>query len=89
MAKTVTCKKLHQLLPCLDEPPIPGPLGEKIHQEISKEAWDMWLGHQTMLINEYRLNMMDKSARDFLRGEMQTFLFTDQAQKPPGYEDPS
>ena len=85
MTYTVHCKKLKNPLPGMDEPPIPGALGEKIFHEISHDAWQMWLSHQTMLINEYRLNMMDKSARDFLFNEMEKFLFSDEAKKPPGY----
>jgi len=87
MTTEVYCKKLNKRLEALEEPPIPGKLGEKIHQHISKKAWALWLAHQTMLINEYRLNMMDKSARDFLQKEMHTFLFSNAAEKPPGFKD--
>lgn len=85
MSRTVQCKKLNQSLPGLDSPPYPGEIGKNIFNNISAEAWKMWLNHQTMLINEYRLSMLDPEARKMLEKEMVTFLFEDQESKPPGY----
>ena len=61
MARTVFCRKLKQELPGLDLPPFPGPKGEEVFNNISKQAWGEWMQHQTTLINEMRLNMMDVS----------------------------
>jgi len=62
----------------LDFPPFPGELGQKVYDNISKEAWKQWLAQQTILINEYRLSSLDPKARTFLIEEMQKFLFDDQ-----------
>ena len=75
MSEKIFCQKLQELLPALEEAPFPTALGEKIHQNISAQAWQQWLNHQTMLINEYRLNLLDKSAKVFLQEAMQKFLF--------------
>ena len=75
MSRNVFCHKLQQELPGLDRPPYPGDLGQKIYDAISKPAWEMWLNHQTMLINEYRLSSLDSKAREMLRTEMMNFLF--------------
>tara|TARA_Y100000588_G_scaffold8084_1_gene9330 strand:- start:283 stop:552 length:270 start_codon:yes stop_codon:yes gene_type:complete len=86
MSKTVFCSKLNTEAEALSKAPIPGPLGEKIFNHISKPAWNMWLSHQTMLINEYRLSMADSKAREFLREEMEKFFFGDGSDKPSGYK---
>ncbi|MCX7123470.1 MAG: oxidative damage protection protein [Gammaproteobacteria bacterium] len=69
----------------LTSQPYPGALGARILAEISQEKWQAWLAHQTTLINEYRFNLMDISARTFLRDEMEKFLFTGGAEKPSGF----
>jgi len=66
-------------------PPVPGELGKKIYENISQEAWDMWVHHQTMLINEHRLSMIDPKSRAFLLTEMENFLFGTGSEKPAGY----
>ena len=78
----VMCYKLKKESPSLPMQPYPGELGTRIFNEISKEAWQMWLQHQTMLINEYRLNLMDQEARRFLAVEMEKFLFGEGSLKP-------
>ena len=78
MSRTVQCVKLGEELDGLDFPPFPGELGEKIYEQVSKEAWKQWLNHQTILINEYRLSSLDPKAQAFLREEMQKFLFGDE-----------
>lgn len=84
--KTIYCKKLKAEHEALDAPPFPGELGEKIHQEISAQAWQLWLERQVMLINEYRLNTRDPQSRTFLTESMERFLFSDaDDQQPPGY----
>ncbi len=69
----------------LDRPPYPGALGERIYREVSKDAWQEWLRHQTMLINEYRLSPIDPKSRSFLEKQMESFFFGDGVQTPEGY----
>ncbi len=83
---TVMCLKLKKELPALDAAPYPGAMGQAILEQISAEAWQMWLGHQTMLINEYRLSLIDPKAREFLQTEMQRYLFKGEETTPPGYQ---
>lgn len=71
----VICQKLKEKAEGLEAPPFPGPLGQKIFEQISKQAWSMWLSQQTMLINEYRLSLIDPQSKTFLREEMQKYLF--------------
>ena len=85
MTDLINCLKLKKPAERLPHPPYPGELGKKIYDTISAEAWQLWLAHQTMLINEYRLSMIDPKAREFLRKEMENFLFGDGSQKPAGY----
>lgn len=85
MSRMIYCKKLKKEAEGLDRPPYPGDLGKRVYEEISKEAWQGWLNHQTMLINEYRLNMLDAEARKFLATEMDKFLFGEGSEKPQGY----
>lgn len=83
--RKIYCFKLKREAEGLDVPPYPGALGQKIFEQISKEAWRMWLLHQTKLINEYRLNLMEPSARAFLKDEMEKFLWSEGSQELPGY----
>lgn len=78
----IYCTKLQKQAEQLPRQPYPGPLGKKIFETISKPAWDMWLAHQTILINEYRLNMLDASARKMLEDEMNKFLFGEGSDVP-------
>lgn len=75
MSRQVHCIKLQTESEGLDFAPFPGPLGERIFNEVSKQAWQDWLGKQTILINEYRLSALDPKAQQFLREEMQKYLF--------------
>ncbi|APC91980.1 MULTISPECIES: oxidative damage protection protein [Francisella] len=83
----VFCKKYNQELDAIPFQPLPGELGKKIHAEISNEAWQAWLAHQTILINEYRLNLIDPKAREFLKEEMQKFLFENKEEKPQQFSE--
>jgi Fe-S cluster biosynthesis and repair protein YggX len=85
MTHIVNCAKLKKSAPGLSRPPYPGELGQKIYENISEEAWQMWLAHQTMLINEFRLSMLDPKAREFLVTEMDKFLFGDGSAAPAGF----
>lgn len=85
MKRTVFCIKLKQEAEGLEKQPFAGELGEKIYQQVSKFAWSQWLAHQTMLINEYRLSLIDPKAREFLQTEMQKYFFGEGSEKPSGY----
>ena len=88
MGRTVHCAKLGQELEGLEKPPYPGELGQRIYENISKPAWQEWINHQTMLINEYRLTPVDPKARKFLEAEMEKSLFRGGAAPPPDYQPP-
>tara|TARA_B100001175_G_scaffold314270_1_gene323312 strand:+ start:379 stop:648 length:270 start_codon:yes stop_codon:yes gene_type:complete len=81
----IHCKKLNKEAEALDYQPYPGSIGIRIMEEISAEAWKMWMDHQTMLINEMRLTPVDPKARKFLEEEMEKFLFGDGSQAPEGF----
>jgi len=85
MSRIVHCYKLKQDAEGMAKAPFPGPLGERIFNEVSKQAWSMWLSHQTMLINEYRLNLLEAKSREFLKEEMQKYFFGEGSEKPSGY----
>lgn len=87
MNRMISCEKLGIESEGLPSPPLPGALGARIYEHISQKAWDLWLNHQTMLINEYKLSLIDKKSRDFLMQEMEKFLFGGSAELPPGYND--
>lgn len=84
MAK-INCVKLKKEAEALDYQPYPGDIGVRIKNEISAEAWNMWVNHQTMLINEMRLTPVDPKARKLLEDEMEKFLFGEGSTKPEGY----
>lgn len=75
MSHPIFCVKLQKTAEGLVRPPFPGELGEKIYQNISQEAWKLWQGQQTILINENRLSLVNAKDRDFLKAEMNRFLF--------------
>ena len=89
MSRTVFCRKYQEELEGLERAPYPGPLGQKIFETISKKAWQEWTDHQTMLINEKHLNMMDASSRKFLQEEMEKFFAGEDYEKAEGYVPPS
>ncbi|MDE0853106.1 MAG: oxidative damage protection protein [Nevskia sp.] len=75
MTRTVHCIKLGKEAEGLPKPPIPGALGQRVFEHVSRQAWQDWLAHQTRLINEYRLVLADAPARKFLTEEMEKFFF--------------
>ncbi len=81
MSRTVNCIKLGIQAEGLDFPPVPGELGLKILENVSAQAWQDWLQHQTILINEYRLNLRDSEAREFLMKELENYFFGDASKK--------
>ena len=85
MSRQVKCVMLGVEADGLDRPPYPGDLGVRIYENVSKEAWQRWLGHQTMLINEYRLTPIEPKARKFLEDEMEKFFFGEGSEKPPDF----
>jgi Fe-S cluster biosynthesis and repair protein YggX len=85
MTHQVFCQKLNQTAEGLISPPFPGPLGERIYNHICAEAWKNWLSHQTMLINEYRLSLIDPKAREFLYQEMEKYFFGEGSTPPAGF----
>ena len=86
MARKVTCVLLGPDSEGLDRPPYPGELGQRIYENVSKLAWQRWLKHQTMLINEYRLTPIEPKARKFLEAEMQKFFFGGGSAAPPDFK---
>ena len=72
---TLLCIKLNKELEALDRAPYPGKLGIKILENVSREAWQMWLDHQTMLINENNLNLFENSSQKYLKEQMQKYFF--------------
>ena len=88
MARTVQCIKLGREAEGLDFPPFPGELGKRLYEQVSKEAWQQWLRHQTMLVNENRLNLADSSARKYLAEQMEKHFFGEGAEQAAGYVPP-
>ena len=88
MSRTVQCVWLKREAEGLDRAPYPGDLGQRIYDNISREAWRAWVAHQTMLLNEYRLSPIDPKARKFLVEEMEKFLFGGGSKAPEGYVKP-
>lgn len=88
MSHIVFCVKLQKETEGLERPPYPGKLGERVYNEVSKEAWRGWLKHQTLLINENRLNMTDLKSRQFLATEMEKYFFGEGSAAPSGYIKP-
>jgi Fe-S cluster biosynthesis and repair protein YggX len=88
MTRTVRCIKLEREADGLEAPPYPGELGKRIFENVSKEAWQMWLGHQTMLLNEYRLTPIEPKDRAFLEQEMEKFFFGEGSDRPEEFVDP-
>jgi Fe-S cluster biosynthesis and repair protein YggX len=85
----VNCIKLGREAEGLDRPPVPGELGQRIYASVSKEAWQQWIRHQTMLINENRLNLADARARKYLAEQMEKHFFGGGADQAAGYVPPS
>ena len=88
MSRTVQCVVLKREAPGLDRPPYPGDLGKRIFENVSKEAWAGWLKHQTMLINENKLNLADPRARKYLAEQMEKHFFGPGADVASGYVPP-
>lgn len=88
MSRMVYCVKLGREAEGLERPTYPGPLGQRIYENVSKEAWQAWIKFQTMLVNENRLNLADPRARKFLAEQMENYFFGSGGQMPSGYVPP-
>jgi Fe-S cluster biosynthesis and repair protein YggX len=87
--RKVFCVKFQKEMPGLDEVPFDNhPLGQRIYENVSKEAWKLWLEHMKMLMNEYRLNLGTTEAQEFLLQQMEQYFFGEGAAFPPGYMPP-
>lgn len=88
MARTVNCIKLGREAEGMDFPPYPGALGQRIFENVSKEAWAAWLKQQTMLVNENRLSLADPQARKYLADQTEAYFFGEGADQASGYIPP-
>jgi Fe-S cluster biosynthesis and repair protein YggX len=88
MSRSVNCIKLNKEAEGLATLTYPGDLGKRIYEQVSKEAWKMWLGHQTMLINENRLTPIEPKARKFLEEEMEKYFFGGGSETPKDFKAP-
>lgn len=88
MSRMVQCVVLKREAEGLDRPTYPGPLGQRIFANVSKEVWQRWTRHQIMLINEYRLVPIEPKARKFLEAEMEKFFFGTGSEQPADYVAP-
>jgi Fe-S cluster biosynthesis and repair protein YggX len=89
MARMVQCVKLGKEAEGLEKPPIRGPLGQKVFEQVSKEAWQLWVAHSTMVVNEYRLELGTPEATKVWLAELEKFFFGEGSKAPEGYVPPS
>lgn len=88
MSRTVFCRKYQREMEGLIAPPYPGSKGQEIFDNVSKQAWQEWQAHQTRLINEQRLNLVDPATRKFLQEEMEKFFSGEEHAQAEGYVPP-
>ncbi len=86
--RMVNCVKLGRELPGLDRVPWKGEIGKRVYENVSKEAWAMWVNHSKMLLNEFRLNPLDPNAQKIMEEQMEQFFFGDGSKLPEGYVAP-
>jgi Fe-S cluster biosynthesis and repair protein YggX len=84
----VKCVKFGKEMPGLDEPPFDGELGQRVYDNVSREAWKLWLEHLKMVMNEYRLNPATREAQEIILKQMDDYFFGEGSQFPPGYVPP-
>lgn len=87
--RMVNCVKLGRELPGLDRPPFPGPLGQRIYESVSREAWGLWPAQATLIINHYGLSLGDPNAQKILMQQMEEFFFGANARVPEGWAPPT
>lgn len=85
MARMVNCVKLGREAEGMDFPPMPGAIGQRVLENVSKEAWQGWLRYQTMLINENRLSLADARARQYLASQLEAYFFGQGADQVAGF----
>ena len=85
MSRMVQCVKLSRELPGLDKPPFPGALGERIFNNVSREAWNLWPAQATVIINHYSLSLGDPNAQKIIMQQMDEFFFGENARRPEGW----
>ena len=88
MTRTVICSRYGEELEGLDKPPLPGPNGERIFNEVSRKAWNEWQALQTMMINEKHLKLIDPEARKYLTEQMWKFFANEEVDRADGYIAP-
>lgn len=88
-SRTVMCCKYGREMEGLATPPLPGPAGEELWRTVSRQAWEEWQGHQTMLINENQLSLRDPQVRSWLKEQMTLFLSGGDYARPVGYKPPA
>ena len=88
MARTVFCVRQKKEAEGLDFPPYPGEMGKRIFENVSKQAWAEWLKHQTMLVNENRLSLVDPQARKYLTEQTEAYFFGEGADQASGFVPP-
>ncbi len=88
MSRTVMCRKYQQEMEGLDAPPFPGARGQDIYDNISKQAWQDWQSHQTMLINEKQLSLIDPETRKYLQAQMESYFSGEDYDRAEGYVPP-
>jgi Fe-S cluster biosynthesis and repair protein YggX len=86
--RMVNCVKLGRELPGLDRVPWKGELGQRIYDNVSKEAWRTWVEHSKMLMNEFRLNPLDPNSQKIIAEQMEMYFFGDGAKLPEGFVAP-
>ncbi len=86
--RIVHCAKLDKDLPGMDEPPFDHPLGQRVFDNVSQEAWDMWKEHLKMIINEFRLNPATMEAQEMILKQMEAYFFGEGGEAPPDYVPP-
>jgi Fe-S cluster biosynthesis and repair protein YggX len=86
--RMVKCAKLGKELPGLDRVPWKGEIGKRVYENVSKEAWAMWVNHSKMLLNEFRLNPLDPNAQKIMEEQMEQFFFGQGSKLPEGYVAP-
>ena len=86
--RMIKCVKFQRELPGLDEPPFGNDLGKRIYENVSQDAWKLWIEHLKMIVNEYRLNLVDREAQRIVQQQMEEYFFGEGAALPPGYVPP-
>jgi len=86
--RMVNCVKFGKELPGLDRVPWKGELGKRVYENVSKDAWKLWLEHSKMVMNEYRLNPLDPNSQKIMEEQMEQFFFGEGAKLPEGYVPP-